>query len=53
MVDYLKDGFDWRRGEATLNELSHLRTNVEIGGFGDLDIHCEFCFVSRALYAID
>lgn len=41
LVNYWKENFNWRKAEATLNELPNYRTRVEVDGFGDLDIHCE------------
>ena len=34
VVDYWRDGYDWRRQEAALNALPHFRTNV-----AGLDLH--------------
>lgn len=42
LIEYWKDGFDWRKAEAKLNELPQYRTPIEVDGFGSLDIHCEF-----------
>ena len=39
LVAHWRDNFDWRRAEAKLNELPQFRTNVPVGGFGELDIH--------------
>lgn len=41
LVAYWKDGFDWRDAEKRLNELPQYQTQIEVGGFGRLDIHCE------------
>ena len=49
LVDYWKDGFDWRRQEAALNELPHFKTKVNVEVFGDLRIHCGFCFIASTL----
>ena len=38
---YWKDGFDWRKAEAQLNELPQYHTDIEVEGFGSLDIHCK------------
>lgn len=43
LIEYWKDGFDWRKAEAKLNELPQYQTQIEVDGFGTLDIHCEFC----------
>ncbi|KAJ4159160.1 uncharacterized protein LMH87_008072 [Akanthomyces muscarius] len=34
-----EDGFDWREQEATLNQLPHFTTPIEVDGFGKLNIH--------------
>ncbi|CDM27473.1 hypothetical protein CBS147339_5315 [Penicillium roqueforti] len=39
LIEYWKDGFDWRKAEAKLNELPQYRTSIEVDGFGSLDIH--------------
>ncbi|KZF21554.1 alpha/beta-hydrolase [Xylona heveae TC161] len=39
LVTYWKDKFDWRKAEAQLNKLPHYRTEIEVDGFGTLDIH--------------
>ena len=41
LVDYWKNGFDWRKAEAKLNELPQYQTQIEVDGFGSLNIHCE------------
>jgi hypothetical protein len=41
LVNYWKEDFDWRKVEATINEMPHYQTNVNVDGFGDLGIHCE------------
>lgn len=43
LIEYWKDGFDWRKAEAKLNELPQYKTQIEVDGFGSLDIHCECC----------
>lgn len=43
LMEYWKDGFDWRKEEAKLNELPQYQTQIEVDGFGSLDIHCGFC----------
>ena len=40
LVSYWKDGFDWRKAEAELNKLPNYLTQIEVDGFGPLDIHC-------------
>jgi hypothetical protein len=39
LTDYWKDGFDWRKQEAKLNELKHFKTEVEVDGFPNVDMH--------------
>ncbi|CRL18347.1 Epoxide hydrolase [Penicillium camemberti] len=39
LIEYWKDGFDWRKAEAKLNELPQYKTQIEVDGFGSLDIH--------------
>lgn len=39
LVERWKDGFDWRAQEKKLNELPHFTTDVEVEGFGSLNIH--------------
>ncbi|KAJ5916204.1 hypothetical protein N7504_000219 [Penicillium tannophilum] len=39
LVAYWKDQYDWRKAEAQLNELPQYRTEIEVDGFGTLDIH--------------
>ncbi len=34
-----EDGFDWRKQEATLNQLPQFTTLIEVEGFGKLNIH--------------
>jgi hypothetical protein len=41
LVEYWKNGFDWRKAEAKLNELPQFQTQIEVDGFGSLNIHCE------------
>jgi len=40
LVTYWRDHFDWRKAEAQLNELPQYHTEIEVDGFGTLDIHC-------------
>lgn len=40
LVDYWKNQFDWKKAEAQLNELPQYKTEIEVDGFGVLDIHC-------------
>ena len=39
LVAYWKDTYDWRRHEATLNELPNFHTDIQADGFEVLDIH--------------
>ncbi|KAJ5305952.1 hypothetical protein N7508_004967 [Penicillium antarcticum] len=45
LIDYWKAGFDWRKAEAKLNELPQYRTQIEVEGFGSLDIHWPGSFI--------
>lgn len=40
LVTYWKDGYDWRKHEARLNEeLPQFTRDIEVEGFGTLNIH--------------
>ncbi|QQK44517.1 Alpha/beta hydrolase fold-1 [Penicillium digitatum] len=39
LVEYWKNGFDWRKAEAKLNELPQYQMQIEVEGFGTLSIH--------------
>ena len=39
LASYWKDGFDWRKAEAKINELPQFKTPIEVDGFGSLGIH--------------
>jgi hypothetical protein len=39
LVNYWRDGFDWRAQEVTLNELPQFTLDVEVEGFGAQNIH--------------
>ncbi|KAJ5676100.1 hypothetical protein N7462_008997 [Penicillium macrosclerotiorum] len=39
LATYWKDEFDWRKVEAQLNQLPQFHTEIEVDGFGVLDIH--------------
>ena len=41
LLKYWRNGFDWRKAEAELNELPQFMTKIEVDGFGELDIHCK------------
>lgn len=49
LVKYWKDGFNWRKAESCLNELPQFHTDIEVDGFGVLDIHCEVSMVYEYL----
>jgi len=62
LTQYWKDGYDWRKQEARLNQFPQFKTVVEIKGFGDLDMHflhvrseregaIPLCFVHGCEYA--
>lgn len=42
LVNHWKNGFDWRAAEEKLNELPQYHTDINVEGFGTLDIHCKF-----------
>lgn len=39
LVARWKDGFDWRATEATINQLPQFTRDIEVDGFGSLNIH--------------
>ena len=39
LTNLWKDGFDWKKQEAKLNELPQFKTKVEIDSFGEIDMH--------------
>ncbi|KAJ5335041.1 hypothetical protein N7452_007444 [Penicillium brevicompactum] len=39
LVEHWKNGFDWRNAEAKLNEVPQYQTQVDVDGFGTLNIH--------------
>lgn len=39
LVARWKDGYDWRSAEAKLNEIPQFTTDVDVDGFGTLNIH--------------
>lgn len=41
LVTYWKNEFNWRKVEEQLNELPNFKTEIEVDGFGALDIHCK------------
>lgn len=40
LVAYWKDGFDWGRAESSMNELPQFKTQIDVEGFGEIDVHC-------------
>ncbi|KAL8684395.1 MAG: hypothetical protein Q9218_008309, partial [Villophora microphyllina] len=36
---YWQDNYDWRKAEARINELPNYKTQIEVDGFGSIDIH--------------
>lgn len=41
LATYWKDGYDWRKAESQLNELPQYHIDIEVEGFGVLNIHCK------------
>jgi hypothetical protein len=41
LLNHWQDGFDWKKQEKELNRLPHFRTQIEVIGFGVLDVHCK------------
>ena len=41
LVRYWRSEFDWRKAEASLNELPQFKTSISVDGFGDIGIHCK------------
>ena len=39
LTEVWKNGFDWRKAEAKLNVLPHYTTDIDVEGFGTLNIH--------------
>ncbi|KAI0671042.1 alpha/beta-hydrolase [Trametes maxima] len=39
LTAYWKDSFDWRKAEKAINELPQFTTDIEVDGFGSLNIH--------------
>jgi epoxide hydrolase-like protein len=39
LAKYWRDGFDWRKAEAELNEMPQYIAPIDVEGFGSLDIH--------------
>jgi hypothetical protein len=39
LTAHWQNGFDWRKVETELNELPHYETEVEVEGFGGVNVH--------------
>lgn len=39
LAGYWKDGFDWKKQEAKLNELPNYVARIKVDGFDELGIH--------------
>ncbi|KAL8635480.1 MAG: hypothetical protein Q9228_007027, partial [Teloschistes exilis] len=39
LTKYWLESYDWRKAEAKINELPNYKTQIEIDGFGSIDIH--------------
>jgi len=39
LAEHWRTGFDWRKAESEINELPNYRKNVNVDGFGDIDVH--------------
>ncbi|KAI4754144.1 hypothetical protein E4T44_14792, partial [Aureobasidium sp. EXF-8845] len=39
LTSHWQNAFDWRKAEAMLNELPNFKTNVNVDGFGDIELH--------------
>ena len=39
LVEHWKDGYDWRKAEAEINTLPQFTRDIEVEGFGALNIH--------------
>ena len=39
LADHWKNGFDWRKAEAEINRLPMFTRDIEVDGFGTLNIH--------------
>ncbi len=40
LANYWKDGFNWRKAEAQLNELPNFKTPIQVDEYGNVDVHC-------------
>ena len=39
LTAHWKDSFDWRKAEKAMNEIPQFTTDIEVDGFGTLNIH--------------
>ncbi|KAI4092609.1 MAG: hypothetical protein L6R37_007550 [Teloschistes peruensis] len=39
LTKYWLESYDWRKAEAKINELPNYKTQIEVDGFGSIDIH--------------
>lgn len=39
LLEHWKNGFDWRASEAEINKLPQFTRDIEVDGFGTLNIH--------------
>lgn len=39
LAAYWKDGFDWRKAEAGINALPQFTRDIDVEGFGSLNVH--------------
>ena len=39
LLEYWKDGFDWRASEAAINKIPQFTRDIEVEGFGTLNVH--------------
>lgn len=39
LTDYWRNGFDWKKQEARLNQFPQFKTEVVVDGFEPLDMH--------------
>ncbi|KAI4251193.1 MAG: hypothetical protein LQ352_005012 [Teloschistes flavicans] len=39
LTKYWQESYDWRKSEAKINELPNYMTQIEVDGFGSIDIH--------------
>ncbi|KAL9576261.1 MAG: hypothetical protein Q9212_007247, partial [Teloschistes hypoglaucus] len=39
LTRYWLESYDWRKAEAKINDLPNYKTQIEVDGFGSIDIH--------------